>query len=72
MTVDLDDDRMRLLKSRLAFANGGEVVLPAAFILAMLREVEEAREARRAFDAYRASVDSFLGRRSTDHGEVGP
>lgn len=68
----MDPERLRLLKSRLAFAGNGEVVLPASFVAAMLDELEEAAEAQRRWEQYRASVDAFLGRRSIDEQEVGP
>lgn len=72
MTTQIDPERLRLLKSRLALAGGGEVVLPASFVAGMLDELEEAREARRAFDSYKATVDAFLGGRRVVDEEVGP
>lgn len=69
--IDLDPERLRLLKSRLLIAGQGDVVLPAAFVLGMLAELEEAAEAQRRWEQYRASVDAFLGRPVRDD-EVGP
>lgn len=71
MSIELEPERLRLLKGRLVAAGQGDVVLPAAWVLAMLRELEEAAEAQRRWEQYRASVDAFLGR-SVDEMEVGP
>lgn len=71
MSTKIDDERMRLLRRRLDLSQG-EVVLPAAFVEGLLRELDEAREVQRRWEQYRASVDALLGRRSMDEGEVGP
>lgn len=72
MTQQIDPERLRLLKSRLALAGGGEVVLPASFVAGMLDELDEAREAQRRWEQYRATVDAFLGGRRVVDEEVGP
>jgi len=71
MTHQIDPERLRLLKSRLDFSQG-DVVLPSAFVRGLLRELEEAADAQRRWEQYRASVNAFLGRGTIDDAEVGP
>lgn len=53
------EDELVKLKRRLVLEGDGDVILPAPLVLALVRDAEEALEARRALEAYRSSVDAL-------------
>lgn len=55
----IDQERELQLVRRLSQVGDGEVSLPAHYVLELLRELDEAREARKALERYWLRVASL-------------